>query len=63
MEMIKGELVGKQCTLTVQRRPFNISAFSMGRVMWLGGFGKLKVSEAKHSEAVDTFVLCHLDLS
>lgn len=56
MEMTKGARVGKQYTLTVQRRPFNISAWSTGRDAWLGGFGKLEVREAKRLKGVDTSV-------
>lgn len=56
MEMTKRALVGKQYTLTVQRRPFNISALSTGRDVWLGGFGKLEVREAKRLKGVGTSV-------
>lgn len=63
MAMTKGALVGKQYTLTVQRRSFNISALSTGQDAWLGGFSKLKVRQAKWLKGVDTNqLLCNLYL-
>ena len=58
--MTKGALVGKQYTLTVQRRPFNISASSAGWDAWRRGFSELKVREGKWLKGVDNSFLCNL---